>query len=447
MGAGRAGYGVAVQLQPGRARASGRRGPGQVLTGHPRAGAAGPGRDRGQRAVDIMSLGSFVALGLPDGMLGTAWPALRRSFHVPVGDLGLVLVLVTVGSVTVSAFVGRLVRRFGVGALLATGGASAAIGAAGFVLAPGFWLVLGIAALFGVAAGITDGGLNTAVGMSGRRRLLNLMHGCYGVGTSIGPLVVTLAVLTVSWRAAYAFLLVSDLTLAALWLRRRDAFGHGAAPADGAGPAAGANPAAPRAGDGASVGHGAPAYRGAVTAGLVIFFVYTGLEVAAGQWETTFNQGHLRLGPSSAGLATFGYWAALTLVRVSLALVPRPPSSQAVVRWGGVTGLAATAVIWWQPGKVTTILAFVVLGGALAGIFPALVALTPARVGDHLAQHVIAWQVGAAAAGGAALSALVGLLVGADGLGVLGPSLTAMAVLMLVAMVAQDRVSPVHLSP
>ena len=121
--------------------------------------------------------------------------------------------------------------------------------------------------------------------------------------------------------------------------------------------------------------------RASVVTGIAVFFVYTGLEVAAGQWETTYGRGELHLAATPAGLATFGYWAALTAVRIGLALPRRPLNSQSIVRWGSGVALAATAVIWWQPDVIVTVLAFVVLGGALAGIFPALIALTPGRIG------------------------------------------------------------------
>ena len=78
----------------------------------------------GQPEFDLLSLGSFVVLGLPDGMLGTAWPSMRATFGAPVGDLGLILLLATAGSVLVTAFVGPLMRRLGVPALLAVAGRS-----------------------------------------------------------------------------------------------------------------------------------------------------------------------------------------------------------------------------------------------------------------------------------------------------------------------------------
>jgi fucose permease len=392
------------------------------------------------RGLDVLSLGSFVVLGLPDGMLGTAWPSMRQGFGVPIADLGLILLVITAGSVAISAFVGALIRRFGVPALLTASGSCAALGAIGFAVAPGIWLIFAVSALLGVAAGMMDGGLNTAIGL----------------GTTIGPLLITAAILVSSWRPAYVVLAVLDLVIAASWLRQQRAERARSGGRPPAGPAP--SDVAPAGGvtqDPASQGPatqdvapGAPAWsrrRSAfvVAAGMAVFFIYTGVEVAAGQWEASFCRGHLGLSASAAGLATFGYWGALTGVRIILAVLPRPVAPAAVVRWGSGIGAVAAAVIWWQPGIAVTLAGFVVLGAGLAGVFPALIALTPDRIGRAPAQHVIAWQVGAAAAGGSGLSALIGLLIGAAGLAVLGPCLTVLAVLLVTGTVLLARAAPV----
>ncbi len=410
------------------------------------------------RHSDVLSLASFVVMGLPDGMLGTAWPAMRLSFGAPVGDLGLVLLVATAGSVLVTVFVSRLIRHLGVPALLAVAGSAAAVAYAGFALAPGLWLVLGVAVLSGAAAGMMDAGLNTTVALTGRQRLLNLLHGAYGVGTAIGPLAVTAAILTGSWRPAYLALLALDLVIAGSWLRLRRLSGPaasrpGPAPAR-PGPAArdiaAPDIAARDMADADGAGPGVPPeagwsrrrYRLAVAAGMSVFFLYTGLEVAAGQWEASFCRGHLGLSAGAAGLAVFGYWGALTAVRIGLGLLPRPVAPGTVVRYGCLLAVTAAAVIWWQPGTAATVAAFAVLGGALAGVFPALIALTPARLGEHRARHVISWQVGAAAAGGAGISALTGLLIGAAGLAVLGPSVTVLALAVTGAELFLSRLAP-----
>jgi fucose permease len=393
------------------------------------------------RKFDLLSLGTFVLLGLPDGMLGTAWPAIRQSFGVPVGDLGVILLINTIGAVAVAAVVGRLIRRLGAPAVLATAGSCAALAAAGYAVAPGLWLVLCIGPLIGAAAGLTDGGLNTVVALTGRPRLLNLLHGFYGVGTAIGPLVVTGAILAGSWRPAYLLLAALNVAAAACWILYRRGV-----------PA----PAATDATGGEDPGHHAtrtpqPApdwsrrrVNAVLTLGLIVFFVYTGLEVSAGQWETSYMRGHLGLSASAAGLAAFGYWGALTAVRIGLALPAKPVPAQTVIRSGVLVALAACGLIWWQPGTVAVVLAFALLGASLAGVFPALIAVTPQRIGEARAQHAIAWQVGAAAAGGSAISAVIGLLINATSLAVLGPAIVVLAVILFLANAALTALAPLR---
>jgi fucose permease len=168
------------------------------------------------------------------------------------------------------------------------------------------------------------------------------------------------------------------------------------------------------------------------------------VEVAAGQWEASYCRGHIGMSASAAGIATFGYWASLTGARILLALLPRPIPLVQVVRWGSALGAVGAAAIWWQPDRVVALAGFFLLGASLAGVFPALIGLTPDRIGHRRAQHAIAWQVGAAAAGGSGLSALLGLIIGLDGLRILGPALTILAVVLIAGNYVQGRIAPIR---
>jgi len=393
------------------------------------------------RKFDLLSLGTFAVLGLPDGMLGTAWPAMRHSFGEPVGDLGLILLINTIGSVAVAAVVGRLIRRLGAAAVLAIAGSCAALAGIGYAAAPGLWLVLSIGPLVGAAAGMMDGALNTVVALTGRPRLLNLLHGFYGVGTAIGPLVVTVAILAGSWRPAYLFLAALNVVAASCWIiyRRSDR-----APAASMATAGACTADEPDEITQPTQGWSRRRVAAVLTLGLVVFFVYTGLEVSAGQWETSYVRGHLGLSASAAGLASFGYWGALTAVRIGLALPAKPVSARTVIRCGLLLSIVGCGLIWWQPGPVVVVLAFALLGASLAGVFPALIAVTPQRIGAERAQHAIAWQVGAAAAGGSAISAFIGLLIDSTSLAVLGPALVVLSLVLFFANWALTVLAPIR---
>jgi fucose permease len=387
------------------------------------------------RTLAALGLGGFVVLGLPDGMWGTAWPTMRQTFHQPLGSLGLILVFGTVGNLLTSLTTGRTLRRFGAGRLLICAGLIAATGALLIAVAPVWGMVLAGALLLGAAAGLLDTGLNIVVALSGRLRLLNMLHGAYGVGSALGPLVVTAAILITSWRPAYVLLIVLELLLAYGWLRSSS---HWAAEPEHAATAASA--AQPDDGPTRRV-------RVLVGLGVAAFFFYTGLEVTAGQWAASFFRGPLGLSAGAAGPAVFAYWGSLTAARFAIAIPKRTPRPELLVRVGCAGGLAASIVIWWAPSTAAVIVGFAVMGAALAPVFPALVTLTPMRIGHARAQHAIGWQIAGANVGAAGISALTGVILQHEGLRTLGPCLFVIAVVVIACNVALELLSPRKVDP
>jgi fucose permease len=165
--------------------------------------------------------------------------------------------------------------------------------------------------------------------------------------------------------------------------------------------------------------------------GVGAFFFYTGLEVTAGQWAASFFRGPLGLSAGSAGPAVFAYWGSLTAARFGIAIPRRTPNPVLLVRLGCIGGLVASALIWWAPSTAVVIVGFALLGAVLAPVFPALVTLTPVRIGPARAQHAIGWQIAGANVGAAGISALTGIILQHEGLRTLGPSLVVIAVALI----------------
>jgi fucose permease len=395
------------------------------------AGSTGSG-GAASRTLAALGLGGFVVLGLPDGMWGTAWPAMRHTFHQPLGSLGLILVFGTIGNLVTSLSTGRTLRRFGVGRLLVVAGLIAATGALLIAIASVWAMVLIGALLLGMAAGLLDTGLNTVIALSGRLRLLNMLHGAYGVGSALGPLVVTAAILITSWRPAYVLLIVLELLLAYGWWRTSSHWTPEVAD-DGESVAAGEG----------TVSEDGPTRHVGLLVGLGVtaFFFYTGLEVTAGQWAASFFRGPLGLSAGAAGPAVFAYWGALTAARFGIAIPRRTPNPVLLVRLGCVGGLAASAIIWWAPSTAVVIVGFALLGAVLAPVFPALVTLTPIRIGHARAQHAIGWQIAGANVGAAGISAFTGIILQHEGLRTLGPCLVVIAVALIGCNAALELLS------
>ncbi len=135
------------------------------------------------------------------------------------------------------------------------------------------------------------------------------------------------------------------------------------------------------------------------------------------------------------------YWGVFALVRLSLALPGRPPGAQALMGAGCLVALAGAGLLWLGHGAAVSVTAFVILGAGLAPLFPALLSLTPVRLGRARARHVIGWQMAAGGSGGLCISALTGILLGHFGLLALGPVLTVLVLAVLASNITLHKLA------
>jgi len=371
--------------------------------------------------VALLALGT---LGLRDGSLGVAWPSMRTTFHLPLSSLGLLILLANAGYLVSSTGSGRATARLGAGRLLAVASAAATAALGVYCLAPWWPLLLAAAPVLGLANGAIDTGVNAHVALHHSVRVMGLVHASYGVGATLGPILVT-TVLTqgAGWRAAFLTLMALEALLAVRWFATWRAW-SAAAPA----PARSSSPPGPPSGPGATP------RRALLPLSLVVFFVYTGLELATGAWAFSLLREGWRLGPAAAGAWVASYWAALTAGRVLLGVAGHRTTTDRLLRWSTAAALAGAIFVWWRPTSLVGATGLPLLGLGLAAIFPALVSATPARHGAGRAHAVIGYQLAAASLGGAALAGLAGLVAGHLGLLALGPYFAGAAIVLLVGV-------------
>lgn len=372
---------------------------------------------------------AFVSLGLPDTVLGVAWPSLRAGFGISQSAMGAVLAAGMCGYVLSGLAAGGAIARLGVGGLLAASSALVSMALLGFALAPSWWAFFPMGVLLGFGSGAIDSGLN---GYSARHfsvRHVNWLHGFWGVGASIGPALMTAAIANGhGYRAGYG-LLGGVLALMALLftLTRRSWDGRGASAAEAAGASeAAASRPAPRAG-----------YRDALSdrrvwLQILTFFLYTGLESTAGQWCFSWMRERRGMSVEAAGGWTSAYWASLTFGRLALGSIVDRVGPERLLRlstFGAVAGAIGFTVSSGAPGRAGLLL----LGLSLAPMFPTLMARTPRRVGPELASHAVGFQVAAATLGSSLMPALTGVVVARTNLGIISGALISMGVALLLA--------------
>jgi len=381
----------------------------------------------------ILSYVGFVSLGLPDGLLGVATPSIRATFALAPEDLGGLLLSFTVGYLASSFNSGWLVARLGVGALLALSCLFTAASLLGYALATAWWMMLGCAVVSGLGAGAIDAALNSWAATHLSARTVSWLHACYGVGAANGPLVMT-AVLAAGrpWRSGYAIVGLGQLVLAACFAltRRRWQPAPVAAAAFAAAPLGeGALPAPP-----AQPAPVAETLRlPAVWLGSAVFFVYTGTEATAGIWSYSVLTQARGVPAATAGAWVTSFWAGLTLGRFAFGFVSGRGRMVTLLRASMIAIALGAALFALDLGDAASVLGLATCGVAMAPIFPALIAMTPGRLGAQHTANAVGFQVAAAILGAALLPALVGVLAGIAGLEAVGPAVL-LAALVLIAL-------------
>ncbi len=380
-------------------------------------------------------------LGLSDSVIGVAWPSIARTFSLPASRLSVLLFAAGLGYLLTAIPSGHLLNRFGAPLTMAAASLGAGAACAVYAASPVFALLPAASLLLGAASGSVDAGLNTVVASGHGPRVLNFIHGAYGVGTVIGPILVTTTIAASgSWRVPYLVLIGAEIACSASWWAVRLAIDP-SQPEQTLPKREQATAAAARR-DGILSGDFAE--RLLVTAAVALPFIYVGAELSAGQWAASYLRDHLHVTAASAGLAVAGYWAAYAVVRLLMAAPSRPPSARVLIPAGCTVGLAGAFVIWLVPTQTGTIVGLIIVGAGLAPVFPALISLTPARLGQAQARHVIGWQMAAAGAGGLAIAALTGVLLGQLGFVAFGPVLVALLIVVLASNFLMDLVAARH---
>ena len=351
----------------------------------------------------LLAYAAFIALGMPDGLLGIAWPTMRADFGVPLDALGMLLLASVVGYMTSSFLSGALMARIGVGRLLAISCFLTGTALFGYTLVPMWWMMVLLGVLAGLGAGAIDAGLNTYAAAHFDAGLVQWLHASYGIGITLGPIIITTA-LTVSdsWRVGYRvvagfqFAMALAFVLTLSWWRDNEA----------------------SRGDSQRekllTEYKTPMMetmrRPRVWLSVLLFFLYVGAEVSLGTWAYSLLTESRGVSTQWAGLLVGGYWAMFTLGRILAGLYATRLGVDLLVQGGIALAFLGSLLMWWDPFPVANLVAVALVGIAIAPIFPALISGTSRRVGAPMAANTIGMQMAVTGLGASLIPSLVGVL-------------------------------------
>jgi fucose permease len=377
----------------------------------------------------VLAFIAFISLGLPDGLLGIAWPSMRADFAQPLDALGLLLFSAMLGYISSSFLGGQLMARLGVGRLLAASCFITSLSLLGYTLAP-VWpmvVVLGIGAGFG--GGAIDAGLNTYIAANHGEGLMQWLHAFFGVGITTGPVIMTFGLNTFEqWRVGYWIVGGAQLILALSFLLTARMWTKGQR----------------NAGDQPSLTD----YKTPITATLrqrgawlsaALFFIYVGVELMLGHWGYTLLTESRGVAPEAAGLWVSAYWGAFTVGRVLAGLYAARVGVRRLLTISlGLAGVGAVMVAL-DLSEEATLTGMMLVGFAIAPIFAGMVSDTPNRVPPEHAANTIGFQISAAGVGVAIVPSIGGLLANRVGLETVPLYLIGLIVMMTVLYTLSHR--------
>ena len=388
----------------------------------------------------LLAFIAFIALGLPDSLLGVGWPTIRAHFGIPLDALGMLLITGTAGYLVSSFFSGQLIARLGVGRLLAFSCALTGSALIGNTLVPTWWMMVALGVFTGLGAGAIDAGLNTYAAANFSPRVMQWLHASYGIGVTFSPLIMTFAISTLNtWRSGYHIVGMIQLALAGcfmlsvpLWHRHEQQ--------------------AIREQTSRLTDYKTPVLetlrQPRVWLSILLFILYVGAEVTLGTWAYSLLTESRGVSPAAAGLWTGSYWATFTIGRILAGLFLRKLSTHTLMRSSLVGALLGAALLWWNPFPLAGLVGVALTGFAIAPIFAGLVSSTSQRVGERFAANTIGMQMSGASLGIAIIPGLVGVLAQNFSLEVIPVCLFTMFALLLgLYLISMPRKQPGQVGP
>ncbi|MDL2327084.1 MFS transporter [Ruminococcaceae bacterium OttesenSCG-928-A11] len=361
---------------------------------------------------------SFISLGLPDSLLGSAWPVMRIDLGAGLDQAGLVSVVITAGTILSSLLCEKVIRRFGTGKVTAASVLATAVA----LLFASFggslpWLMVAAVPL-GLGAGAVDAGLNNYMALHYKSRHMNWMHCFWGVGAFIGPLIMgAFLAQNGNWRGGYRAVGLIQLGVAALlflslplW-KTMNTGSAGEKAAESVGVEALPGGAPPE-------GTGAFRLPGVKTA-LATFTLYCAVEYAIGLWGASFLVDIRGFTEPNAANALSLFYIGIAAGRFLAGIISAKISSKTLIRLSILVVTAAALLLLVPMGGVLPPAALLLLGLGCAPIFPTMIHETPNRFGAAYSQKIIGWQMASAYLGSTLVPPVTGFIAARTGLGIL----------------------------
>ncbi|MEO3945964.1 MFS transporter [Gorillibacterium sp. CAU 1737] len=356
---------------------------------------------------------AFISLGLPDSLLGSAWPVMRLELGARLDSAGLLAMIVSGGTILSSLASGTVVQRFGTGKVTLISCMLTAGALLGFSLSPSFlWLTI-LAIPLGLGAGAVDAGLNQYVAEHYKAHHMNWLHCFWGVGATMGPIIMSASLTgSHSWRGGYATVAIIQFALVVLLFVTLPLWKRVAASREGEAlnrsePSIPEESEASQTLQASQVPTKVLQLRG-VKPTLAAFLLYCAAESTVGLWGASYLVGARQVAADTAAGWISMYYGGITLGRLLTGFLTLKVSNRLLIRYGQLVAIGGGILLLLPLPAQASLIAILFIGLGLAPIYPGLLHETPARFGREQSMKLMGVQMAVAYTGSTFLPPLFG---------------------------------------
>lgn len=365
---------------------------------------------------------AFIGLGVPDSLIGSAWPALHTEMGVPVEAVSIITFIISGCTVLSSMFSSGILNKFGTAKVTAFSTAMTAAALLGFSVAPSFWFMIPLAVILGLGAGAIDSGLNNYVALHFKASHMNFLHCFYGVGVSLSPYLMSQALSNIGWRGGYRYVfyvqaIITLLLIVSLPLWKKTVSAEQEEEENSV-----------------NLTLLQMAKKAEIRMVWIIMLATNAIEYACGVWGSTYLVAEKGFDAKNGALALTVYYVGMSLGRFVSGLLSGKISTWKRIGIGAVI-LAPAIVIMLLPlpGSATVVGLFLV-GLGNGSIYPNMIHLTPHNFGKEVSQSIMGSQIAFAYIGVMLAPPIVSLISGVFGIGVYPVLLAVLYIIMVITL-------------
>ena len=340
---------------------------------------------------------SFIGLGIPDAVLGSAWPAMHTDLNIQLSYAGIITMIISGGTIISSFYSDKVIEKFGVAKTTSYSTLITALALLGFSQSTNFWWLCFLAIPYGLGAGSIDAALNNFVAINYEAKHMNWLHCSWGIGAAAGPIIMGQVLShNLGWRNGYIIIAIFQIILSIflfstlkLWISKKEIP-----------PKETLN----------QISKKIILKIAGVKEVLIAFFCYCSLETATGLWAASYLVIHYNYSIETAASFAAIFYIGITLGRFLCGFISMKMNDKQMINIGLYIISSGIILLLIPKSGITTITGLIFIGLGCAPIYPALIHSTPSNFGEENSQSIIGMQMASAYVGTTFMPAFFGLI-------------------------------------